>query len=154
MLPAELEEDREAGLAVLDLPPRPGGLRPRLEADKRRFRDGMIAAGFESGPGTHPIVPILLGRDDLARNTARRRLEDGFYVIGFPYPVAPKGSARFRVQVWAAHEPEHLDRAAGAFTRVGRHDLAQVFPDCFMPSPESPLDMQKCLVFGELGCLR
>jgi glycine C-acetyltransferase len=80
----------------------------------------MAAAGFEIKPGTHPIVPIMLYDERLAHDMARRLLERGVYVIGFSYPVVPKGQARIRVQVSAAHERAHLERAIAAFTEVGR----------------------------------
>jgi len=95
------------------------GLRDRLEDNARRFRDAMTAAGFEIKPGTHPIVPIMLYDEKLAHQFARRLLDEGVYVIGFSYPVVPKGQARIRVQLSAAHTAAMLDRAVAAFTRVG-----------------------------------
>ena len=80
----------------------------------------MTAAGFEIQPGEHPIVPIMLYDDMLARSMAGKLLERGIYVIGFSYPVVPKDQARIRVQISAAHEKDHLDRAIEAFTKVGR----------------------------------
>jgi len=82
----------------------------------------MTAAGFDIKPGEHPIVPIMLYDAPLAQKFAERLLEEGIYVIGFFYPVVPKGQARIRVQISAAHEREHLDRAIAAFTTVG-HEL-------------------------------
>ena len=73
-----------------------------------------------SQPGLHPIVPIMLGDAKLAHDMAKDLLEEGIYVIGFSYPVVPKGQARIRTQISAAHEPEHLDRAVAAFEKVGR----------------------------------
>jgi glycine C-acetyltransferase len=95
-------------------------LRDKLEANTKHFRAGMSAAGFEIKPGVHPIVPIMLYDERLAHDMARALLERGIYVIGFSYPVVPKGQARIRVQVSAAHEKHHLDRAITAFSEVGR----------------------------------
>jgi glycine C-acetyltransferase len=95
-------------------------LRDRLEENTRYFREGMRATGFEILPGTHPIVPVMLGDAKLAHDVAHDMLERGIYVIGFSYPVVPKGQARIRVQVSAAHEKDHLDRAIKAFTEVGK----------------------------------
>ncbi len=84
----------------------------------------MTEAGFDIRPGIHPIVPILFGKfpDDarLAQGFARDMLSEGVYVVGFSYPVVPKGQARIRVQISAAHEKQHLDRAIDAFVKVGR----------------------------------
>jgi glycine C-acetyltransferase len=95
-------------------------LRDRLEANTKRFRAGMTAAGFELKPGEHPIVPIMLYDERLAHDMAGRLLEKGIYVIGFSFPVVPKGLARIRVQLSAAHTHEHIDRAISAFADVGR----------------------------------
>ncbi len=95
-------------------------LRDRLEENTRYFRQGMRATGFEVLPGTHPIVPVMLGDAKLAHDVAHDMLERGIYVVGFSFPVVPKGQARIRVQVSAAHEKEHLDRAITAFTDVGK----------------------------------
>ncbi len=95
-------------------------LRDRLEANTKYFREQMTAAGFDIKPGWHPIVPIMLYDAVLAQRMADELLEEGIYVIGFSYPVVPKGEARIRVQVSAAHTREHLDRAVEAFTTVGR----------------------------------
>ena len=94
--------------------------RDRLELNTTHFRDAMTAAGFAIRPGVHPIVPIMLGEAKLAATMADAMLERGIYVIGFSYPVVPKGQARIRVQLSAAHTPEHIDRAVAAFTEVGR----------------------------------
>jgi glycine C-acetyltransferase len=99
--------------------------RDRLEANARSFRERMTAAGFEIKPGIHPIVPILFTRfapDDapLAQRFARALLEEGVYVKGFFFPVVPKGQSRIRVQLSAAHSPEHIERAVAAFTKVGQ----------------------------------
>jgi glycine C-acetyltransferase len=80
----------------------------------------MSAAGFDIKPGEHPIVPVMLYDAPLAQKFAARLLDEGIYVIGFFYPVVPKGEARIRVQVSAAHTIEHLDRAVEAFSRVGK----------------------------------
>jgi glycine C-acetyltransferase len=111
-----------AGLAAFDLLSSTTELRDRLESNTKWFRDAMTAAGFEIKPGVHPIVPIMLYDERLAHDMARRLLDRGIYVIGFSYPVVPKGQARIRVQVSAAHERSHLERAVEAFTQVG-HDL-------------------------------
>jgi glycine C-acetyltransferase len=109
-----------ATLAALDLLEGSTELRDRLMANARRFREGMTAAGFRLRPGFHPIVPILLGEARLAVDFARDLLDEGIYVIGFSYPVVPKGEARIRVQLSAAHSPEMVDRAVAAFVKVGR----------------------------------
>ena len=109
-----------ASIAVFDLLARTTALRDRLEANTRRFREAMTARGFEIRPGTHPIVPIMLYDERLAHDFARRLLDLGIYVIGFSFPVVPKGQARIRVQLSAAHEPAHIDRAVEAFTAVGQ----------------------------------
>ncbi|MEO6760728.1 MAG: aminotransferase class I/II-fold pyridoxal phosphate-dependent enzyme, partial [Saprospiraceae bacterium] len=83
-------------------------------------REAMTRAGFDILPGDHPIVPIMLYEAPLAQEFARRLLEEGIYVIGFFYPVVAQGKARIRVQLSAAHEPEHLEKAVAAFTKVGR----------------------------------
>ena len=95
-------------------------LRDRLEANTRRFRAGMRAAGFAVPEGDHPIVPIMLGDAKLAADVARDCLGEGIYVIGFSFPVVPKGKARIRVQLSAAHTPADVDAAIAAFTKVGR----------------------------------
>jgi glycine C-acetyltransferase len=109
-----------ASIAVFDLLSRTTALRDRLEVNTRTFREGMTAAGFEIKPGDHPIVPIMLYDEKLSHDMARRLLELGIYVIGFSYPVVPRGQARIRVQISAAHEPAHLDRALAAFSQVGQ----------------------------------
>jgi len=95
-------------------------LRDRLEANTAHFREQMTAAGFAIRKGVHPIVPIMLGEAALAVRFADRMLERGIYVIGFSYPVVPKGQARIRVQISAAHTREHLDRAIAAFGETGK----------------------------------
>jgi len=109
-----------AGIAVFDMLSETTELRDRLESNTRFFREGMTSAGFEIKPGVHPIVPIMLYEERLAHEMARRLLERGIYVIGFSYPVVPRGQARIRVQVSAAHEHRHLERAIEAFSQVGR----------------------------------
>jgi glycine C-acetyltransferase len=110
-----------ASLEVLRLLEREGAeLRSRLRANARRFRDAMSAAGFALPAGEHPIVPVMLGDARIAGAMAQRLLELGVYVIGFSFPVVPKGKARIRTQMSAAHTPEHIDRAVAAFASVGR----------------------------------
>ena len=107
-------------LAAIALLSESTALRDRLEANTRRFREGMTAAGFDLRPGEHPIVPIMLGEARLAADMASRLLDKGIYVIGFSYPVVPKGQARIRVQLSAAHSDEDIDRAVAAFREVGK----------------------------------
>jgi glycine C-acetyltransferase len=109
-----------ASLAALALLEGSTELRDRLMWNAKRFRDGMTAAGFRLRPGFHPIVPIMLGDARLAVDFARDLLDEGIYVIGFSFPVVPKGEARIRVQLSAAHSPEMVDRAVAAFVKVGR----------------------------------
>ena len=80
----------------------------------------MSELGFDLVPGEHPIIPVMLGDARLASEMADRLLNEGIYVIGFSYPVVPKGQARIRVQMSAAHDREHLDRAIASFAKVGR----------------------------------
>jgi glycine C-acetyltransferase len=107
-------------LAVLKLLTETTELRDRLERNTMRFRQGMAAAGFAIRPGVHPIVPIMLGEARLAGEFAGRLLGEGIYVIGFSYPVVPKGQARIRVQLSAAHTDQDIDRALAAFAKIGR----------------------------------
>ena len=109
-----------AGLAVLERLDETTELRDRLAENTAYFRDAMTAAGFDIRPGVHPIVPIMLYDARVAQGMAADLLAEGIYVIGFSYPVVPQGQARIRVQISAAHESAHLDRAIEAFTRVGR----------------------------------
>jgi glycine C-acetyltransferase len=95
-------------------------LRDRLEANTKRFRDGMTKAGLAIRPGTHPITPVMLGDAKLASDMAQRLLGHGIYVIGFSFPVVPKGQARIRVQLSAAHSDDDIDRAITAFAQVGK----------------------------------
>jgi glycine C-acetyltransferase len=109
-----------ASIAVFDLLSSTTELRDRLEKNTKRFRSAMTEAGFEIKPGEHPIVPIMLYEEKLAHDFARLLLDEGIYVIGFSYPVVPRGQARIRVQLSAAHTDEHVDRAVAAFSKVGR----------------------------------
>ena len=109
-----------AGLAVLERLDETTELRDRLAENTAYFRREMTSAGFDITPGVHPIVPIMLYEAPLAQGMAADMLREGIYVIGFSYPVVPEGQARIRVQISAAHESAHLDRAIDAFTRVGR----------------------------------
>ncbi len=109
-----------ASLVVVGLLEGSTELRDRLEENTRYFRTGMKAAGFNIIEGTHPICPIMLGDAKLAHDVARDMLAEGIYVIGFSYPVVPKGKARIRVQISAGHSKEHLDRALAAFAKVGK----------------------------------
>jgi len=109
-----------AGIKVFELLSATTDLRDKLEANTRYFREQMTVAGFDIKPGIHPIVPIMLYDAVLAQKMAAALLEEGIYVIGFFYPVVPKGEARIRVQISAAMEREHLDRAIAAFKKVGR----------------------------------
>lgn len=109
-----------ATIAVLDMLSETTELRDKLENNTMYFREKMTAAGFDIKPGTHPIAPIMLYDAVLAQKMAARLLEEGIYVIGFFYPVVPKGQARIRVQISAAHSREHLDKAIAAFIKVGK----------------------------------
>ena len=107
-------------IEVLDMLERSTDLRDRLERSAARFRAQIAAAGFDIRPGISPIVPIMLYEEARAGEMARRLLEEGIYVIGFSSPVVPKGLARIRVQISAAHTDEDISRAVEAFTKVGR----------------------------------
>jgi glycine C-acetyltransferase len=109
-----------ASLAVIDRLSSTTELRDRLEANTRFFREGLTHAGFDIKPGTHPIVPIMLYDEKLAHDMARRLLDLGIYVIGFSFPVVARGQARIRVQISAAHERRHLEKALAAFAQVGQ----------------------------------
>lgn len=109
-----------AGICVFEILSSTTELRDRLEDNTRYFRSAMSQVGFDIKPGVHPIVPVMLYDAPLAQEFAGRLLEEGIYVIGFFYPVVPQGEARIRVQISAAHERPHLDRAVQAFTTVGR----------------------------------
>jgi glycine C-acetyltransferase len=107
-----------ASLKALDLVQHHPELAERLRANTRRFRDGMTAAGFELLAGEHPITPVMIGDAPTAARMAERLLDEGIYVIAFSYPVVPKGQARIRVQVSAAHSPQDIDTAVRAFSAV------------------------------------
>jgi len=107
-------------LAALALLTESTALRDKLERNTTRFRAGLTAAGLNIRPGTHPIVPVMLGDARLAAEMASQLLEEGIYVVGFSFPVVPKGAARIRVQLSAAHSDDDLDRALAAFAKVGR----------------------------------
>lgn len=109
-----------ASIAVLDMLTETTYLRDKLEDNTTYFRKNMTAAGFDIKPGDHPIVPIMLYDAVLSQQFAAKLLEEGIYVIGFFFPVVPKGKARIRVQLSAAHEREHLDKAIAAFTKIGK----------------------------------
>ncbi len=105
---------------VIDLLSSSTELRDKLEANAKQFRSGMEAAGFDLRPGEHAIVPVMLYDAELSQRFANRLLEEGIYVIGFFYPVVPKGLARIRVQLSAAHSSAHIEKAISAFTKVGQ----------------------------------
>jgi glycine C-acetyltransferase len=107
-------------IRVLDLLEEGTDLRDRLQANSQYFRAQMTTLGFDLLPGEHPIIPVMLGDAKLAANMADRLLEEGIYVIGFSFPVVPKGKARIRTQMSAAHSREHIDRAIAAFAKVGK----------------------------------
>ena len=109
-----------AGTKAFQMLDAAGELRERLRENTAYFREKMSAAGFDLKPGDHPIVPVMLYDAPLAQRFADRLLEEGIYAIGFFFPVVPKGEARIRTQMSAAHTREHLDRAIDAFTRIGR----------------------------------
>lgn len=109
-----------ASIKALEMLSTQGDLREKLRRNTKYFREKMTAAGFNIVPSEHPIVPVMLGDATLSQTMAARMLEEGIYVIGFFYPVVPKGAARIRVQISAAHTTAHLDRAIGAFMKVGR----------------------------------
>ncbi len=109
-----------ASIAVLDMLSKTTTLRDKLAENTKYFRDNITAAGFDIKPGEHAIVPIMLYDAKLSQQMAELLLAEGIYVIGFYYPVVPKGQARIRVQLSAAHEREHLDKAIAAFTKAGK----------------------------------
>ena len=109
-----------ASIAVFDMLSETTTLRDKLERNTQYFRGKMTGAGFDIKPGEHPIVPVMLYDAVLAKNFADKLLDEGIYVIGFFFPVVPKGKARIRVQVSAGHETHHLDKAIAAFTKVGK----------------------------------
>jgi glycine C-acetyltransferase len=109
-----------ASIAVLNMLRETTELRDKLENNTKYFRNKMTEGGFDIKPGEHPIVPIMLYDAVLAADFASRLLEEGIYVIGFFFPVVPKGQARIRVQLSAAHELQHLDKAIEAFMKIGK----------------------------------
>lgn len=113
-----------ATLAMFEILMETTELRDKLENNQRYFRKAMTDAGFDIKKGDHPIVPIMFGKFEndakLAQDFAKDMLAEGIYVIGFSYPVVPKGGARIRVQLSAAHEMEHIDRAIEAFVKIGK----------------------------------
>ena len=108
-----------ASIAVLEMLSETTALRDKLEYNTKYFRTKMSEAGFDIRPGQHPIVPIMLYDAVVAQNFAARLLDEGIYAIGFFYPVVAKGQARIRVQLSAAHDQAHLDRAIAAFSKIG-----------------------------------
>jgi len=111
-----------AGIKAFEMLSQAGDLREQLAENTRYFRERMTAAGFDIRPGVHPICPVMLYEAPLAQKFAQRLLEEGIYAIGFFFPVVPKGQARIRTQLSAAHTREQLDRAIDAFVRIG-HEL-------------------------------
>lgn len=109
-----------ASVAILDLLASTTELRDRLMRNAKRFRDGVVKAGFDVKEGETPIVPVMLGDARLASELAKGLLDEGIYVIGFSFPVVPKGQARIRVQLSAQHTDEQIDRAVGAFATIGK----------------------------------
>jgi len=109
-----------ASIGVLNMLSETTELRDKLESNTKYFREKMTEAGFDIKPGVHPIVPVMLYDAKLAQEFAAKMLEEGIYVIGFYYPVVPQGKARIRVQISAAHDVAHLDKAIAAFTKVGK----------------------------------
>ena len=109
-----------ASIKVFEMLNESTALRDKLAENTKFFRQAMTGAGFDIKPGEHPIVPVMLYDAPLAQKMADALLEEGIYVIGFFYPVVPKGEARIRLQISAAHQREHLERAVDAFTRIGR----------------------------------
>ncbi len=107
-------------IAVLDMLSQTTELRDKLESNTKYFREKVTEAGFDIKPGEHPIVPVMLYEAVVAQQFAAALQEEGIYVTGFFYPVVPKGKARIRVQLSAAHEQHHLDKAIAAFTKVGK----------------------------------
>jgi glycine C-acetyltransferase len=110
----------QAAQRALELVSRSSDLRDRLHANARRLRAGLERAGFTLKPGSHPIIPVMIGDAALAGRMADRLLEQGIYVIGFSYPVVPQGQARIRLQASAAHTDEQIDRTVAAFAAVGK----------------------------------
>jgi len=110
----------QTSIAVLDLIQHKPDLLQKLKRNSQYFREGLTQLGFKLIPGEHPIIPVMLGDAALAGRMAERLLAEGIYVVGFSFPVVPKGMARIRTQLSAAHELHHLDKALVAFGKVGR----------------------------------
>ena len=108
-----------ASIKAIDMAKNGDDLRTKLFANAKRFRAGMEKAGFTLQQGEHPIIPVMLGDAKLAQDMAAKLLDEGIYVVGFFFPVVPKGKARIRTQMSAAHTPEQIDRAIAAFIKVG-----------------------------------
>ncbi|RKQ71300.1 2-amino-3-ketobutyrate coenzyme A ligase [Litorimonas taeanensis] len=109
-----------ASLRAIELAANGDDLRQRLKANAKQFREGMTEAGFTLPDGEHPIIPVMLGDANIAQDMAAKLLDEGIYVIGFFFPVVPKGQARIRTQMSAAHTPEQISRTIAAFTKVGK----------------------------------
>lgn len=110
-----------ASIKAIELARNGDALRAQLFANAKKFRAGMAAAGFDLLPGEHPIIPVMLGDAKLAQDMASGLMQEGIYVTGFFFPVVPKGKARIRTQMSAAHTPEQIDRAVAAFSKVGKN---------------------------------
>jgi glycine C-acetyltransferase len=109
-----------ASIAVIDLLSETTEYRDRLEVNTKYFREGISSIGLDIKPGIHPIVPIMLYNGKLANDFAHDLLDENIYVVGFSYPIVPRGQARIRVQISAAHKKEQLDKAILAFERIGK----------------------------------
>ncbi len=116
-----------ASIRVLDLLKESGHLRKNLHDNSRYFREKMTRLGFNLVPGVHPIIPVMLGDAKLAQQFAAKMLNEGIYVIGFSFPVVPKGQARIRTQISAAHTHKDIDRAVEAFAKIGK-ELGVISP--------------------------
>lgn len=110
----------QTSIAVLEMLDNSHELSRKLKRNSQYFRDGMSKLGFDLVPGEHPIIPVMLGDASLAGKMAELLLDEGIYVVGFSFPVVPKGKARIRTQMSASHELSHLDKAIEAFAKVGR----------------------------------
>lgn len=110
----------EASLTVMDMLESGDELRQKLRHNAEYFREKMTALGFDLLPGEHPIIPVMIGDAALAKSFADKMLQEGVYVVGFSFPVVPKGQARIRTQMSAAHDIAHIDKAVAAFAKVGR----------------------------------
>ena len=109
-----------ASIKAIEMAKNGDDLRAKLFDNAKRFRAGMETAGFTLQQGDHPIIPVMLGDAQLAQDMANKLLDEGIYVTGFFFPVVPKGKARIRTQMSAAHTSEQIDRAIAAFTKVGK----------------------------------